>query len=110
MTFKDDITDERFDELCKAMAKLSGAKEIRQFLRDLCTRAELSAMGERWEIAQYVRKGVPYRSVAKKTGASTTTVTRVAQWLHHGMGGYNLMLDRAEKHRPTAIKTKKAAA
>ena len=33
-------------------------------------------------------------SVAERTGASTTTVTRVAQWLRRGEGGYRLALDR----------------
>ena len=28
------------------------------------------------------------------TGASTATVTRVAQWLHHGEGGYRAVLKR----------------
>ena len=31
----------------------------------------------------------------ERTGASTTTVTRVAHWLRHGEGGYRLALDRA---------------
>ena len=38
---------------------------------------------------------IPYREIAK-TGASTATITRVAHWLHHGMGGYKLILERTE--------------
>lgn len=40
-----------------------------------------------------VKNNVPYREISKKTGSSTATVTRVAYWLHHGMGGYDLVLD-----------------
>ena len=32
---------------------------------------------------------------AKGWVASTTTVTRVAHWLHHGEGGYRAALDHA---------------
>ena len=38
--------------------------------------------------------GEPYLEIAERTGASTTTVTRVAHWLRHGEGGYRLALDR----------------
>lgn len=51
-------------------------------------------MSERWQVAKQVNNGVPYRKIAAKTGSSTATITRVAQWLHHGEGGYRLMLHR----------------
>ena len=35
----------------------------------------------------------------ERTGASTTTVTRVAHWLRHGEGGYRLALDRLKRRR-----------
>jgi len=41
-----------------------------------------------------VKNNIPYREISDKTGSSTATVTRVAHWLHHGMGGYDLVLDR----------------
>ena len=41
-------------------------------------------MAHRWQVAQLVDQGLPYHEVAKQTGASTTTVTRVAHWLRHG--------------------------
>ena len=42
-------------------------------------------------------QGLPYLEIAQRTGASTTTVTRVAHWLRHGEGGYRLALDRAKE-------------
>ena len=68
--------------------------EVERFLRDLCTLAELEAMAHRWAVARPLDVGLPYTEVARKTGASTTTVTRVAHWLRHGEGGYRLALDR----------------
>ena len=67
-----------------------------RFLRDLCTRSELEAMAQRWEVAQLVDQGVPYLQIAQRTGASTATVTRVAQWLHHGEGGYLAVLAKVK--------------
>lgn len=66
------------------------------FLKDLCTRSELEALGQRWEVAQLVDQQVPYLEIARRTGASTATVTRVAQWVRHGEGGYRAILDRSQ--------------
>ena len=54
-------------------------------------------MAHRWQAAQLVDQGLPYHEVARQTGASTTTVTRVAHWLRHGEGGYRLALDRQRR-------------
>ena len=71
------------DALAEAILSLRSGDELTRFLRDLCTRAELEALADRAD-------------------ASTTTVTRVSQWLHHGAGGYRLALDRtkAKKSSP----------
>lgn len=81
-------------ELLQAMTALKTVEECRRFMRDLCTLKELKSMSERWQVAKQVKKGLPYRAIAKKTGSSTATITRVAHWLHHGSGGYQLMLHR----------------
>ena len=65
------------------------------FFRDLCTLSELEAMAHRWQVARLLEQGLPYLEIAERTGASTTTVTRVAHWLRHGEGGYRLALDRS---------------
>ena len=81
-------------ELLQAMTALKTEQECRRFMRDLCTLRELKAMAERWQVAKQVKKGLTYRAISKKTGSSTATITRVAHWLHHGAGGYQLMLHR----------------
>jgi TrpR-related protein YerC/YecD len=85
------------DELFETIAKLRSTDEARRFLRDLCTRSELEAMAHRWEVAKLLDEGLPYLEVAKRAHASTTTVTRVAQWLHNGEGGYRLALKRRKR-------------
>ena len=56
-------------------------------------------MAHRWEVAQLLDEGLPYLEVAKRAHASTTTVTRVAQWLRNGEGGYRLALQRRRSAR-----------
>jgi TrpR-related protein YerC/YecD len=82
-------------ELFQALLTLKSSAEVEAFLRDLCTLSELEAMAHRWQVARLLERGLPYLEIAERTGASTTTVTRVAHWLKHGEGGYRLALDRA---------------
>ena len=84
-------------ELYATIASLRTTDETRRFLRDLCTRSELEAMAHRWEVAKLLDEGLPYLEVAKRAHASTTTVTRVAQWLHNAEGGYRLALKRRKR-------------
>ncbi len=85
------------DELADALLTLRTRDDARRFLRDLCTVGELEALAHRWQIACLVEEGVPYLDIASRIGASTATVTRVAHWLHHGTGGYRLVLDRTRR-------------
>jgi TrpR-related protein YerC/YecD len=85
------------DALFSAIASMKTAEETGRLLRDLCTVSELDAMAHRWEVAQLLDEGLPYLEVAKRAHASTTTVTRVAQWLRRGEGGYGLALKRRKK-------------
>jgi TrpR-related protein YerC/YecD len=87
------------DELFSAIASMKTPEETGRLLRDLCTVSELDAMAHRWEVAQLLDEGLPYIEVAKRAHASTTTVTRVAQWLRRGEGGYGLALKRRKRQR-----------
>jgi len=85
------------DDLMQAIVSLRTPDEAERFLRDLCTLSELEALSHRWHAARLLDDGLPYHEVARRTGASTTTVTRVAQWLRRGEGGYRLALDRRKR-------------
>ncbi len=82
-------------ELFQTVSTLETRGELETFFRDLCTLSELEAMAHRWQVVRLLERGLPYLEIAERTGASTTTVTRVAHWLRHGEGGYRLALDRA---------------
>ena len=90
------------EDLFEAILSLENRDEVERFVRDLCTLSELEAMAHRWEVAKLLDQGLPYQEIARRTGASTTTVTRVAHWLRRGEGGYRTALDRRGRLSPTS--------
>ena len=87
------------DELADALLSLRTRDEVQRFLRDLCTLPELQALTHRWQTARLLEEHVPYLEIAERVPTSTATVTRVAQWLWHGTGGYRTALERVGRKR-----------
>jgi len=88
-----------FGQLVDALLACKGQEAMANFLRDIATLSELQALSERLEVARMLAQGLSYREISKKTGASTTTVTRVAQFLENGSGGYRAILGAHRHHR-----------
>lgn len=84
------------DALFDAFTKLKTVDEVKRFMTDLCTPGEINAFAERWSIARLLHEdALSYRDIAAKTGASTTTVARVARFLRQEPHqGYKIVLDR----------------
>lgn len=95
------ITDET-RELARAVVALRTEDEALRLLRDLCTVTEIREFGERWHVARLLDEGVSYAEIARQTGASSATISRVSQWLRYGRGGYRLVIDRQARRRRTA--------
>lgn len=87
-------TADAVDDLLGAIVRLDSAVEARAFFRDLCTLRELHDMAQRWAVARLLDQGMHYLEISHRTGASTATITRIAQWLHHGEGGYAAALEK----------------
>lgn len=87
--------------LNEALLLLKNKNEVSDFLKDLCTPAELKALEERWAVAQLLYKDeLSYREIAAKLHTSTTTVTRVARFLSsEPYQGYKRILKRIKKWR-----------
>ncbi len=81
-------------ELLAAILKLKNADEAARFFRDLLTIAELKEFANRWQVVKMLSQGRSYETIAKRLMMSTATVTRVAHWLHHGLGGYRSVANR----------------
>jgi len=80
--------------LCTALASLESAEEVRAFLKDLCTPAEIQAMADRWAVVDLLRRDLPYREIHRRSGVSVTTIGRVARFLTRGSGGYETAAQR----------------
>ena len=80
--------------LFDAVLRLRDRDEVASFFRDICTLGELRDMTQRWAVVRLLEQGLHYADISRRTGASTATITRIASWLHHGEGGYRMMLDR----------------
>ena len=96
------------DSLCRALLALDGVAEMRAFLRDLCTPAELEALVDRWRVVPYLLQGRAYREIHERTAVSVTTIGRVARFLSQGNGGYQAAI--AHHAVPTLRTVNKAAA
>ena len=83
-------------ELIAAISKLQNEKEVVSFLRDLLTPAEIEEFSRRFQIAKLLwTTKSSYLTIAEKVGTSTTTVTRVGQWLYkESWRGYAAVLSR----------------
>jgi TrpR-related protein YerC/YecD len=85
-------------ELFSAIVTLKDKNEAAAFFRDLLTIAEITEFANRWQMVKFLVEGkLSYVEIAKKLKTSTTTVTRVSHWLHHGMGGYKSVVERVFK-------------
>jgi len=99
--------DPWFRALCTALSSCKTPQETASFLRDIGTLSELRSWSERLEVAKQLSQGFTYRQVAKNTGASTTTVTRVAKFLENGEGGYQSFLEKRKRKDEITEITKK---
>ena len=85
--------------LARALAELEDADEATALLLDLCTPREIEDLSQRLEVARLLDAGEPYLSVQQRTGASSTTVSRVSKCLNGPVGGYRGVLDRMAANR-----------
>jgi TrpR-related protein YerC/YecD len=82
------------DPLFEALLSMRTPKEMRAFLDDLCTPAELEAIADRWRVVPLLLEETPYREIHDRTGVSVTTIGRIARCLSFGAGGYRLAAER----------------
>lgn len=69
-------------ELCDVLLLLETKEEAYNFLKDLCTPSEMTSLAERWKVCKLLSKGdLSYRDIHRLTGASLTTIGRVARFL-----------------------------
>lgn len=80
------------EQLVQAFLLLEDADDVRAFVTDLCTPREICDFAQRLQVARYLDEGEPYVEVQARTGASSTTVSRVSKALNGEYGGYRRVL------------------
>lgn len=80
--------------LYEAILSLKTVDECIDFLEDLCTMSELTAMEQRYQVAKALHDGKIYNEILAETGASSATISRVNRSLQYGKGGYDLVFSR----------------
>lgn len=84
-------------KLFEAILLLDNEEECRSLFEDICTVKELLDLSQRLHIARLLKDGISYHEISEKTGASTTTISRVNRCLNYGSGGYKTVLEKLEK-------------
>ena len=86
-------------DLCAALLAPENEREMSRLLGDLCTPAEIRTLAERWHVARLLDgTDLSYREIHDATGASTTTIVRVARFLRQeDHKGYRLAIDAVER-------------
>lgn len=92
MSYKPNWQDPYSDFLIKAILTLETEDDVNRFLDDLCTIGEIKAMGQRLQVARLLKTDTTYNKIARDTGASTATISRVNRCLNYGAGGYKKVL------------------
>lgn len=85
--------------LFEAIFSLDSIEEYRRFFRDLMTEQEIETFASRFKAAIMLSNGVPYRDIAKLTGMSTATITRINNWLERGMDGYSSVITKLKESK-----------
>lgn len=94
MTYESSFKDELIEELYEGILTLETVEECYKFFEDICTIKELQSISQRLKVARMLKENMTYTQIEEKTGVSTATISRISKFLHHGTGGYNLVLDR----------------
>lgn len=86
--------DENLEYLIRCILTLETPEECLHFLEDVCTPSELFEMSRRLQAAKMLHNNVIYTEIAKQTGLSTATISRVNRCLKFDRSGYQTVLKR----------------
>lgn len=89
-TIRTDTVDAFFD----AVMQLRDKEEFYQFFGDVCTTNEVVSIAQRLAVARMLYENKTYIEIAKATGASTATISRVNRSITCGNGSYDLVFRR----------------
>lgn len=88
------VKTEAVDDLFDAVLSLKNREECYSFFEDICTNNEINSIAERLEVAKLLYQNKTYLEIAKITGASTATISRVNRFLSFGNGSCDFIFER----------------
>lgn len=95
-TYKSNLKNKEMDYLMEAILSLKDKEDCYRFFEDICTINEIKAIDQRLQVARMLKDGKTYTEVAKLTGASTATISRVNKCINYGSDGYNRVISRID--------------
>jgi TrpR-related protein YerC/YecD len=87
--------------LYHAILQLETPEQCYRFLQDICSYAELSAMEQRYDIAEMLVAGRIYTDIMEKTGASSAIISRVSRMLAEENGELRPILEKERSAQET---------
>jgi len=78
-TYKSNLKSKEMDYLMEAILSLKDKEDCYRFFEDICTINEIKAIDQRIQVARMLKDGKTYTEVAKLTGASTATISRIME-------------------------------
>ena len=83
-------------EFFEAILLLKSVSECEKFFEDTCTIKEVIEMSQRLRVAKMLNEGKSYIEVAKETGCSSATISRVSKCLQND-NGYRMIINRLKE-------------
>jgi TrpR-related protein YerC/YecD len=90
------VKRERNPALYETILRLESVEECVRFFEDLCAVTELSAIEQRFSVAQELLEVRVYSDILSSTGASSATVSRVNRMLRDGNGCLQELIERTK--------------
>lgn len=94
--------DKVTDRLFEAILSLKTVEECYCFFEDACTIKEIQEISQRFQVACLLRQKKNYQQIAKETGVSTATISRVNRSLLYGNNGYGTAIERLQQKEEDA--------
>ncbi len=88
------IRTETVDTFFDAIMSLENKEEFYSFFGDVCTTNEVVSIAQRFAVAKMLHENKTYIEIAKETGASTATISRVNRSMIYGNGSYDMVFER----------------
>lgn len=91
-------TDEYLrEQLWKAVTLLEDKSQVKEFLRDILTRTEITMLSKRLQAVKMLKEGYTYHQISKGLNMSESTITKLHSWFDAFGNGYRNVIEGLQK-------------